>query len=291
MKIRICFIFIIVVGVPITAALIMYSPKIKTDTNKTILPSIDDVPREYWEKLAGKKIFFGHKSVGYNIIDGIKDVVRERDYIKLNIVETHEPVEFDQPIFAHSQVGKNAEPASKIESFENIIDSGVGAKVDIAFFKFCYADITHNTNTYQMFEKYNTTIKDLKTRYPKTNFIHVTVPLRSSPKGAEKTLKETIKSLIGKPVTVDNNIKRQHYNSLLNETYSETEPVFDLALIESINPDGAKCYVTKGTNKVFFMAAEYTNDGGHLNEKGRKKVAEQLLIFLAKVVNKSSSTD
>jgi hypothetical protein len=57
--------------------------KIRTDTNKITLPSIDDVPKEYWAKLAGKKIFFGHKSAGYDIIDGIAGVMNEYDYIKL----------------------------------------------------------------------------------------------------------------------------------------------------------------------------------------------------------------
>ncbi len=91
--------------------------KIKTDVNKITLPSIDDVPREYWAKLAEKKIFFGHQSVGYNIIEGVKDIMRERNYIKLNIVETREPVQFDQPIFAHAEVGRNTNPATKIVAF------------------------------------------------------------------------------------------------------------------------------------------------------------------------------
>jgi hypothetical protein len=31
------------------------------------------------------------------------------------------------------------------------------------------------------------------------------------------------------------------------------------------------------------MVPEYTTDGGHLNEIGRKKIAEQFLILLAKL--------
>ena len=33
--------------------------------------------------------------------------------------------------------------------------------------------------------------------------------------------------------------------------------------------------------RVSVMVPEYTDDSGHLNDKGRKKVAEQLLIILA----------
>jgi len=84
MKIKKHYLFIPLIALSIIGVLTMFVTKIKTrtDTNKISLPSIDDVPKEYWAKLAEKKIFFGHKSVGYNIIDGIADVMSERDYIK-----------------------------------------------------------------------------------------------------------------------------------------------------------------------------------------------------------------
>ena len=48
----------------------------------------------------------------------------------------------------------------------------------------------------------------------------------------------------------------------------------------SVGPDIGKNLAKHG--KTFYaMAPEYTYDGGHLNELGRKKVAEQLLILLA----------
>ncbi len=46
-------------------------------TAKTTLPSIKGVPAETWQKLSQKKIYFGHQSVGNNIIDGIKDIMKE----------------------------------------------------------------------------------------------------------------------------------------------------------------------------------------------------------------------
>jgi lysophospholipase L1-like esterase len=73
---------------------------------------------------------------------------------------------------------------------------------------------------------------------------------------------------------------------LLRDAYSKTEPFFDLALIESVNPDGFRCYVAKGTEKVNVMASEYTEDGGHLNSRGGRKVAEQLLIILAQIASR-----
>ena len=263
----------------------MKTMKTKTDDNRITLPSIAAVPKGYWAKLAEKRIFFGHQSVGYNIMDGIKDVIGEHDYIKLNIVETHEPSAFNRPIFAHSRVGRNTDPTSKIEGFRNILDAGVGNKVDIAFLKFCYVDVMRDSDPQKIFNDYQKTIEELKARHPETRFLHVTVPICSAPKSTERILKESLKSLMGRPGVLDDNLMRQRYNTLLRDAYSKTEPIFDLALVESVNQNGFRCYATKGTNTVFLMAPEYTEDGGHLNKLGRKRVAEQLLIVLGQIAN------
>ena len=47
-------------------------------------PDINDVPAVKWEKLAQKKIYFGHQSVGFNIMEGIKDVMKEHGVFALS---------------------------------------------------------------------------------------------------------------------------------------------------------------------------------------------------------------
>lgn len=289
MKIRTLQVFVIIAVFLAVGILMMVVSRIKTrtDSAKMTLPSIDDVPREHWAKLAEKKIFFGHQSVGYNIIDGIMDILNERDYIKLNIIEAREPSAFDQPVFVHSQVGINTKPFSKIERFVEIMDSGVGKKVDIAFFKFCYVDIMRDSSPQKIFDGYSAALEGLKQRYPNTTFLHVTVPIRSTPKGAKKYLKQTVKLLIGKPGFFEDSMMRHSYNNLLNNAYSKTGCFFDLAHVEAVNSSGFECYGLKETEKVSVMAPEYTEDGGHLNNLGRKKVAEQLLIILAEIAGRS----
>jgi len=289
MKFRTSHLFIAVAIVSVIGAMTMFFTKIRTitETDKVILPSIDDVPAESWAKLADRKIFFGHKSVGYNIIDGIADVMNEHDYIKLNVVVGQEPTTFDLPVLAHSHVGMNTDPVSKIRSFMNIMDNGMGSKVDIAFFKFCYVDIMRDSDPQEIFNCYRAAFEELKNRYPDTKFLHITVPICSVPKGVKRNLKQSVKLLIGMPGVLDDNMMRKRYNKLLRDAYSKTEPFFDLALIESVNPDGFRCYAAKGTEKVNVMASEYTEDGGHLNIRGRRKVAEQLLIILAQMTNRS----
>lgn len=286
MKINGLYILIILV-VSFLGVLIMFATmiRVKTHTNQVVLKSIEDVPVESWAKLAEKKIFFGHKSVGYNIIDGIKDVIQVHDYIRLNIIETTEPADFEEPVFGHSQVGTNTDPASKVEEFGNILDSGLGDKIDIAFLKFCYVDVMRDSDPKKIFDNYRAVLDDLKSRYPHIKFLNVTVPVCSAPKSLKSHLKESVKLLIGKPVFLDDNIKRHHYNTILKGTYSKEEPVFDLALIETIGPENTICYVNKGKKSVPVMASDYTEDGGHLNYQGRIKAAEQLLIMLAELAN------
>ena len=75
-KINLRYIFIAVAVIPTIGVTTMLCTRIKTkeDTSRIMLQSIDDVPQEYWAKLAEKRIFFGHMSVGYNMINGIEDI-------------------------------------------------------------------------------------------------------------------------------------------------------------------------------------------------------------------------
>ena len=45
------------------------------------------VPEHVWQKLSSKKIFFGHQSVGYNIMEGVRDLITESPMIRLNVLE------------------------------------------------------------------------------------------------------------------------------------------------------------------------------------------------------------
>ena len=250
----------------------------KMAEEKVHFTSIKDIPNSIWEKLSQKKIFFGHQSVGFNIIDGLKDLMKENPQIKLNIVETSNPADFDAPLFAHARVGKNTDPKSKIDAFAHVMEKGIGNKADIAFFKFCYVDVRSETDSQKVFDDYKKSMSNLTKKYPNTIFVHVTVPLRTVQTG----LKARIKKVIGRPLSgVDDNIQRKQFNEMLRKEYSGKEPVFDLAKIESTRPDGTKATFTKDGKTYYSLAPEYTYDSGHLNELGRKKVAEQLLFFLA----------
>ena len=50
------------------------------------IKTIKQIPIQKWENLAQKKIFFGHQSVGNNILLGINEVKSTNDQIRLNII-------------------------------------------------------------------------------------------------------------------------------------------------------------------------------------------------------------
>jgi len=231
-----------------------------------------------WSSLSHQKIFFGHKSVGYNIVDGVKDLVGLNPQANLNVAETNNPSDLANPVFAHWSNGKNNVPRSKIDAFVNTMAEGIGNLADIAFFKFCYVDIEPDTDIESLFATYDKAMSDLKKRYPRTTFVHVTVPLTVNQTG----IKAWIKKILGRPVWgVNQNARRNQYNDLLRQAYKGKAPLFDLAEIESTLPDGTRTTFKSNRSTYYQLASEYTYDGGHLNETGRKKVAEQLLIFLA----------
>lgn len=240
--------------------------------------NIKGIPESTWKKLSEKKIYFGHQSVGYNIVTGLKDVMKENPQIKLNIVETYDSDDFNAGIFAHSRVGYNRDPKSKCDALAFFMKKGLGEKTDIAFFKYCYVDITAKTDVDKVFNEYIDIMSRLKKTYLKTTFIHVTVPLTSIQTG----VKAWVKKIIGKPLRgYNDNIKRNQFNRMIRKEFGGKDAIFDLAKIESTFPDGAMATFNKDGETFYSIVPEYTNDSGHLNEVGRKIVAEQLLLLLS----------
>ena len=249
------------------------------DKKQSTFTTLEEVTESAWEKLAEQKIYFGHQSVGFNILQGIHDIMQKNPHIRLNIVETNDPNDLKKPIFAHSRVGKNTDPQSKIDAFASFVEKGIGGKTDIAFFKLCYADIIGSTDVNKVFELYKNTMSHLKKKYPRMTFVHATVPLRLTTINFKTRI---IRALGKKDIWgLDGNIRRNEFNNLLRKEYEGKDPIFDLAIIESTFPDGKRSLFTVCGETYYSLVPEYARDQGHLNERGRKIVAEQLLIFLA----------
>lgn len=239
--------------------------------------SIKNAAPDHWRYLAEKRIFFAHKSVGNNIIDGMQEILKNHQEIRLNILKTDNPSDIQPGTFAHSAVGENGDPQSKITDFVNMMNSGIGTRADIAFFKFCYVDITSATNVKAIFQEYHNAMAGLKKAYPHTTFVHVTAPLMWNEPNFPKGL---IKRVLGRGGEADN-VARNVYNELLRKEYSGKEPIFDLARLESIRADATiNSFSWKG-GRYQALVSDYTDDGGHLSVEGKRVMAEQLLVFLS----------
>ncbi len=243
------------------------------------LAPIKSIPESTWQRLAGEKIYFGHQSVGYNIVDGLEQIKKENPQIKLAIVEIKDASPLNAPSFAHSEVGHNEDTHSKMQDFSVHLEKGIGSSADIAFFKFCYVDVTRHSDIDALFAEYKKTMESLSKKYPRITFIHTTVPLTVS----ETSVRSVIKTVLGRE---DNNVKRNRYNEMLRREYGGKAPLFDIAQAESTHPDGTRSSFTKSGTTYYSLAPEYTDDGGHLNEQGQRAVAQELLMLLAKLVQK-----
>ena len=78
------------------------------------------------KSLQDAKIYFGHQSVGYNILSGLESLAKKSS-IDINILEWNENKKLPQSYFLHSQVGKNTKPETKCNDFikflQNLNDS------------------------------------------------------------------------------------------------------------------------------------------------------------------------
>ena len=157
----------------------------KMKNEKETYNNLNNIPDKAWEDLSKKSFYFGHQSVGYNIIDGIRDILKENPKIKLNIIETTDASAIAPGVFAHSRIGKNTQPKTKIDDFAKYINSGVGKKADTAAMKLCYVDINENADTTELFSQYEAEIAKIHKAYPNLTIVHFTAPLRTLQTGPQ----------------------------------------------------------------------------------------------------------
>ena len=99
----------------------------------------------FLQTLSTKAIYFGHQSVGSNIMEGIQALVSGTSGPVPRVSQTSAAGSMVKGVFAHAGSGSNGDPMGKITAFVASIQGSVGNKVDIAFFKFCYVDFDGST--------------------------------------------------------------------------------------------------------------------------------------------------
>ncbi len=242
---------------------------------------IKNISQKKWDQLSLQKIYFGHQSVGYNMVDGMEVVLKVNPNIRLNIKKGKDSDLFKSPVFTHDNNGSNRDPISKIDNFCKTMENGLGDAIDIAGFKFCYVDVERGVNVNELFSHYKKQMKEIALNYPDLTLIHYTVPLKSLQSGS----KAFIKNLLGKDIGIEDNIIRNEFNALLRKEYPDPI-IFDIAKIESTFTNGKRLFSEVYGKKIYTMVPAYTNDGGHLSKVGKKKIGEEYLCFLAEISSK-----
>ena len=244
------------------------------DPTPTFEPAADEgatlVEASDLQAFSERRIFFGHMSVGKNILSGLRELAAEHGVGPVAEVEveagaTPVPDLPDGGLLVHALIGENRHPVGKLENFEAMVRGGLGDQVDVAALKFCYVDVSWYTDVEDLFETYRQTMDRLEADFPDVRFVHMTVPLTTGPHG----IKDRLKVVLGR----DDNAARERYNDLMRAAYGPDQ-LFDIAAIEAQGPDGAT-----GEPALF---GGYSSDGAHLNAAGASLVAAELVNFVTR---------
>lgn len=243
------------------------NPALNDETNFKIMIKKSDLT-----SLPGKRVYFAHQSVGYNIIEGIKEIISKNndlDFIKIITLDEYlqgELPDSDSSFYIiHSKVGINTFPDLKIKDFQNKIDSI--KDVDAAFMKFCFVDITRKTNVNSLYKNYMDAITGLEKKYEKTRFLYFTCPISIK----ENFVIGVLKAILRKPDDLNKN--RNRFNNLIRK--NQNIDIFDLAYHESHDENNTEMH-----EREFMLKKYATSDGGHLNNLGSEKMAYHLLLKL-----------
>lgn len=225
---------------------------------------------------AGRRIFFAHQSVGKNVLSGVPEVYAAAQLPAPVIVDLGAdaalPDGTNEPVLAHAYIGENGDPYGKLADFDTRLRAGLADQVEVAALKFCYLDITGDTDVEALFETYRRTLADLERDFPEVRFVHVTTPVKTE----TTDLKWRVKELLGRP---NDNAVREQYNALMRAEYGDGR-LLDLAAIEATAPDGTVAIVSSAGQQHLALAPQNAADSGHLNAAGSATAADRFLALV-----------
>lgn len=229
-------------------------------SSQSVPPGADDL-----QAFSAKRIYFGHQSVGNNILDGLESLSRSSAGSVPTIRKVTSPTEVtdvSSGYLVHSLVGENGRPDTKMAAFDTMMRSGMAQKVDVALMKLCYVDFGRRTDPRAVFENYRGTMSALERDFPQVTFIYTTTPLTVS--------------------DAYNNSVRTQFNSLIR-TELKDKPILDIAEVESRAPDGSRATGETLGFPYEALQPEYASDGAHLNAEGSQRVAQSLVATVNRV--------
>jgi len=240
------------------------------------VPAAQDLSAEQQQKLKTRRIFFGHQSVGGNVMDGLGKLAEAGTPVPLKVEKTLNLDSSQAGVLAHEWIGENEHPKTKLDALDAAV-RGSASGADVVMFKFCYTDFGKDVDPAQVFAAYRDEVRALRSLRPGLTLVHITTPV-PEPEG---TIAYMLRKARGKMTLRERIAKINRYNDLLKQEFGGKEPLFDLALLESQGPDGNRATVAEGGQALGVLNPAWSADGSHLNDAGRTAIAKQLLVFLA----------
>ena len=226
------------------------------------------------EAAASRRVIFAHQSVGNNILDAMRGFASARS-VALNIVETRSPPASGAGLF-HFAVGANGSPEGKIDDFARTLGAGT-ADANIALLELCFIDFGPDTDGHKLAARYTSALQSLQSQFPQTRFVAMTAPLMTVQTGP----KAWIKRLLGRePARYAQNASLNDFNSEIRQRFAQPGALFDLARLESSGNGTTTQFERKG-QMIPALDPALTDDGGHLNERGKAVVGAAWVKFLA----------
>jgi hypothetical protein len=147
--------------------------------------------------VARARVFFGHFSVGMNVLNAVPGVYADHGVSAPSIEQGGTQPGPNGGFIAHQFIGTEVDGKPPLEDFDRIMRGGMGRQVDVALMN-CWGDVKSNTDVDALFASYRDTMAALERDFPNVTFIHVTEPLTSEP-GLFAELKTRLKALLGRP--------------------------------------------------------------------------------------------
>jgi hypothetical protein len=237
---------------------------------------------QYLVQVSRTRVFFGHQSVGMNVLDGVLGVYAAHGVAAPTIEHGSAHASKDGGFIDHEFIGENEKPWSKIADFDAKVRAGVGSRIDVALMKLCYIDITSNTDVDALFVRYRDTLAALERDFPQVTFVHVTVPLMTDTGHLSKLKSRLTGNTRFGPAE---NAVREQINLLIRREYARAH-LFDLAAIESTGPDGSRAAGKYRGRPYYHLRPGYASDSGHLNDEGGRIAAAAWLRAIAQAAPK-----
>lgn len=229
------------------------------------------------EAVADKRVFFAHKSVGYNILDAVPGLYEDAGLSAPAVVESVEPPA--GPAVIHTAIHENGDPLGKIAEFDRILRAGLADEVDVAILKLCYVDFRENgVDVDEVFTAYRDTLAGLARDYPDTAFVAATAPLTT-----ERGPLGKVRAALGRGDALgpEHNVVRERFNALMRAEYDEPGTLFDIAAVQSTDADGERVAYERAGKSYYSMDKAYASDPGHLNPGGGEVAASAFVAVLA----------